>query len=310
MAGNIITSYGTLQTAIQDFLARSDLTDANFLPEIIQAGENRLYNGFVDNKGVYFPGLRIRQMEKNLPVGGITTITIVGGTNYAAGDTIAATAAPAGGVTATGILTVTAGVITGFTLTNPGLLYTTAPTWTITTSTGSGGSITCTITTNNTGATISPSGNIAVPQDYLDLKYMIVTTSGGITVRMQRKTAEWIYEYYPDRTADNVPAYIGRDNANFIFGPFPDSAYTASGVYYYRDTSLSDTYTSNWIINSNPVNFSSLLLSACLAEAGQFIRDMPQQEFWEGRYQALARSVQAANDREQVSGSPMLMATG
>src|SRR5690348_18424542 len=92
MAGNVITSYATLQQAIQDWLARSDLTDATYLPEIIQAGEDRLYQGWMDNKGNYWPGLRIRGMEANLPGGGIASITIVGGTNYAASDTVAFTA--------------------------------------------------------------------------------------------------------------------------------------------------------------------------------------------------------------------------
>jgi hypothetical protein len=154
------------------------------------------------------------------------------------------------------------------------------------------------------GATISADGTYAVPSDYLDLKYLIVTDSGGLTTRLERKPAEWIYQFYPDRTADNVPHYVARDGANFIFAPYPDSPYALSGLYYFRDAPLSDGYPSNWITASYP----SLMLAACMAEAMAFIKDPEGQQFWEGRYQNMARSVQAAADRERVSGSPLAMA--
>jgi len=51
----IITSYATLQTAIADYLNRSDLT--TFLPNFTQAAENKLYKN-----------LRIRAMENALNV--------------------------------------------------------------------------------------------------------------------------------------------------------------------------------------------------------------------------------------------------
>lgn len=76
---------------------------------------------------------------KYINVGQVTAVRVTnGGTAYASGDTVAFTAAPAGGVTATGSLVVSDGVITGVTITNPGAGYVTAPTATITTSTGSG----------------------------------------------------------------------------------------------------------------------------------------------------------------------------
>ena len=224
MAGNFINSYGTLEQALQDWLARTDLADSNYLPEIIQGGENRLYQGFMDNRGTYFPGLRVREMEK----------------------------AFAG------------------------------------------------------GATISGTGTFAVPSDYLDLKYLIVTNSGGLTTRLERKPVEWVYQFYPDRTTDNVPQYVARDGVNFIFAPFPDAQYALSGIYFYRDTPLGNGYPDNWITASYP----SLMLAACMAEAMSFIKDSEGQQFWEGRYQNMARSVQAAADGERLSGSPLAMAPG
>jgi hypothetical protein len=67
-----------------------------------------------------------------IKVGQVETVTITaGGSGYLQGDTVTFSAAPAGGVTATGTATVTGGVITAITITNPGAGYVTAPTITI-----------------------------------------------------------------------------------------------------------------------------------------------------------------------------------
>ena len=66
----------------------------------------------------------------------VATVTIItGGTNYTSGDTVTFSAPPSG-VTATGTVQITGGVITDITITNPGSGYVTAPSITINTSTG------------------------------------------------------------------------------------------------------------------------------------------------------------------------------
>lgn len=72
-----------------------------------------------------------------------TTITAPG-TGYTTA-TVAFTAAPAGGVTATGTVTLNAGAVTGIVITNPGAGYTAAPTPTIS-GNGTGATATSTLT--------------------------------------------------------------------------------------------------------------------------------------------------------------------
>jgi hypothetical protein len=72
-----------------------------------------------------------------------TTITAPG-TGYTTA-TVAFTAAPAGGVTATGTVTLLAGAVTGIVVTNPGAGYTAAPTPTIS-GNGTGATATSTLT--------------------------------------------------------------------------------------------------------------------------------------------------------------------
>lgn len=298
---NTIVDYPSLEQAIQDWLARSDITDATFAPEIIQVAQNNVYYGFTDNRGNYWPGLRVRQMEESFAGGMIGSLTIVGGSGYSATDTIAFSAPPTGGVQATGTLTVTNGVITGVTLTNPGLLYTSAPTATITTGSGSGASVTATLSAT---AQISPSGNYAVAADYLDTKYLWAAMNGG-SVRLERKPAEWLYENYGPG-AVGQPTYFGRDGDVFIFGPQPDSQYALSGVYYSKAELLSDSNTTDWMV----LNFPHMLLYGCLSEAAAFIQDQQQVQYWQGRFTNALASLQSADKREAYSGSPLRAVAG
>ncbi len=65
---------------------------------------------------------------KYLKVGQVSTVIVSnGGTGYTQGAAAVFSAAPAGGVTATGTVNVTGGVITSITFTNPGAGYITAP---------------------------------------------------------------------------------------------------------------------------------------------------------------------------------------
>ena len=60
---------------------------------------------------------------------GVASVTVSnGGTGYTGTPTVTFSAPPAGGTTATGIVTVNAGVITGVVITNPGSDYVSAPT--------------------------------------------------------------------------------------------------------------------------------------------------------------------------------------
>lgn len=305
MSGQVINSYATLEQALQDWLARSDITDTTYAPEIIQMAQLRLYQGYIDNKGEYWPGMRVRQMEKALGAGLVSGVTIGGGggASYAVTDTISFTAAPTGGVTATGTLTVTNGVITAVNVTNPGLGYTSAPTVTITTSTGSGATLTATI---SSVAELGPNGTYAVPADYLDLKYMYVTDSGGITYPQERKDPAWIYKWYSQRSAAGIPCYVARDNGIFVFGPFPDSQYSLAAIYYYQDTLLSSSYTSNFLT----VNYPNILLWATLAEAAAFVQDQQSLQWWEQKLNGALRVLQVVNRNESLSGSSLRMVPG
>lgn len=143
------------------------------------------------------------------------------------------------------------------------------------------------------------SGVIALPTGYRELKSARI--DGTPVQRLTRKDAEWVYAAYPTRSATGKPEFIARDASNFIFGPYPDSAYTVAGTYYKRLDLLSDSNTSNWLITDVP----DLIYFAALCEAADWTGNMPKQDIWERKYERIMRRVQEQDDQEEFSGSPI-----
>jgi hypothetical protein len=148
------------------------------------------------------------------------------------------------------------------------------------------------------------SGVLAVPSGYVAMKHAYVDASP--VQWLERKTAEWIYQNYPTRSADASPKYFAREAENFIFGPYPDSGYTIKGVYYKQLDALSDSNTTNWFTTNAP----DLLLWAALCEAEPFMKNDARVALWESKYEAVKSRVQSADDREEFSGSILSVSAG
>ena len=148
------------------------------------------------------------------------------------------------------------------------------------------------------------SGVIAVPSDYIELKSAYI--DGSPTYALERLSVEEIYTKYPTRASSAKPLYIAREGESFIFGPYPDSAYTVKGIYYARLAALSATNTSNWLTTHAP----SLLLFASLAEAAPFLKDDQRVVIWETKFLAQLSDANKADKREGMRGSTLAMSAG
>lgn len=143
------------------------------------------------------------------------------------------------------------------------------------------------------------SGVIAVPSGYLEMKNAYI--NGSPTQKLQRKDAEWIYHNYPTRSSDGTPKFFAREAGNFIFGPYPDSAYTVKGVYYKKLSALSDTNTTNWLTDDAP----DLILFAALCEAAPWMANDERIPLWEKKYDQIRARFQRNDEQEEFSGSPL-----
>lgn len=145
------------------------------------------------------------------------------------------------------------------------------------------------------------SGVIAVPSDYVDLKYAYIDSTSP-KQWLEHKNAEWIYRndaYRPSRTG--IPKYIARETTNFIFSPYPASTYTVAGVYYKRLDSIATAV--NDIFSAHP----GLWLFSALSESAPYIHNDMRLPMWESKFIQLLNEVNAEEYRESNSGSRLAM---
>lgn len=143
---------------------------------------------------------------------------------------------------------------------------------------------------------------IAVPAAYLSLKVAYV--NGQRSPALDRKSLTQLYGRYPRGVADTgVPRWIGRDGANFVFGPLPDSAYTINGTYWAKPTllrSFAGDAAAHWLI----VNAPDLVLYGSLLQAEPFSKNDERIPVWQSMYDRALQSYRNLQMGEDDSGSP------
>jgi hypothetical protein len=91
----------------------------------------------------------------------------------------------------------------------------------------------------------------------------------------------------------------------FIFGPYPDSAYTVTGVYYSKGTALSSSATTNWMV----INCPDTLFSYCMIEAGKFLKDDTMMGNWQQIATDSVQSLVIQDKAERWASSTMQIET-
>ena len=153
-------------------------------------------------------------------------------------------------------------------------------------------------------AVVTTGGVITMPSNYADAKDLYLNASTLIS--LSKKTAEWIFRNYPNRSATGRPAFFAEEGNNFIFGPYPDSAYTMQGIYYAKPASLPGTATINSVFSAYP----TIYLAASCAEAERVLRRFESAAMWDARAAGLIGQANDAAKRRAFSGSPLRIAPG
>ena len=140
------------------------------------------------------------------------------------------------------------------------------------------------------------SGVLAVPSDYVEMKFLYCSASPRTP--LERRSVEWLYSQYPRVTAaSGIPKYFARDATNFVFGPVPDGSYSVTGVYYQKFAALSTGTNAQFLANPD------LYLFACLAESEYLIGRDQRIPLWEAKYNKILADANGLTERENVSGS-------
>lgn len=142
-------------------------------------------------------------------------------------------------------------------------------------------------------------GTIGVPGDWLAPKGLQLVISTNIQP-LSFVQAEALYQMYPNRGANGIPAYVARDGNTLVFGPSPDSGYNVIGTYYAAAPLLSVSQTTNWMVLQAPM----MLLAACLVKAAKFLKDSDGLQMWGGEYaEKLSALIQRDKAEKYSSGT-------
>lgn len=87
----------------------------------------------------------------------------------------------------------------------------------------------------------------------------------------------------------------------FIFGPYPDSAYTIAGTYYQKIPALNSGSTTNWVVLNAPM----MLHAACMAKAGMFLKDAAMAQLWQPIYEQKLKALVDQDKAERWAASTL-----
>lgn len=154
-------------------------------------------------------------------------------------------------------------------------------------------------------------GTVPLPTGFLAPKVFTIADNGGNVFTLNWKDPQWIYNCYPVRQAMGLPAYISRDlqsngTSAFIFGPYPDSAYSVQGTYYQAAPLLNGTQTTNWMVTSAP----NLFFCACMTKAMLYLRDAEGKAMWQAEYESELEQLLNRDKAERWGSATMQIELG
>ena len=121
---------------------------------------------------------------------------------------------------------------------------------------------------NVTGTLTSGVTYLSAPTDFLYSYSLAVVDGSGAYTYLLNKDVNFLREAYPNPTATGLPKhYAYFDDATFLLGPTPDSAYEMELHYGYYPESIVTAGTT-WLGDE----FDSALLNGALVEAIRFMK--------------------------------------
>lgn len=134
-----------------------------------------------------------------------------------------------------------------------------------------------------------------VPTGFTEASRVVLLTS-PVTV-LEYVTPQVMAEARAGRTSSGKPAFYSVVGGNFEFLPTPDSAYTASLLYYARLTPVSSSW--NWLASSHP----DIYLFGALTEAEPYVKNDERLLLWKSRLDQALAELNVMNDRKRVPGA-------
>jgi len=143
-----------------------------------------------------------------------------------------------------------------------------------------------------------------LPTDTLEIIRIVVDLTPVIV--LEYLTPEEISQRRIVMSSTGKPYYftmIGGSSNQLEILPSPDSTYTSSIVYYTRIAALTDSATTNWLLDSHP----DIYLFGTLVEAEPYLKNDERMPMWTSRLDKALNALGLQGQRERHTASGLRM---
>jgi len=143
-----------------------------------------------------------------------------------------------------------------------------------------------------------------LPTDTLEIIRIVVDLTPVIV--LEYLTPEEISQRRIVMSSTGKPYYftmIGGSSNQLEILPSPDSTYTSSIVYYTRIAALTDSATTNWLLDSHP----DIYLFGTFVEAEPYLKNDERMPMWTSRLDKALMALRLQGERELHTGSSLRM---
>ena len=136
----------------------------------------------------------------------------------------------------------------------------------------------------------------ALPADFLSAKSLVLTSTAPVQQLVFLTEDEIDAKKYTYRTTGQ-PIYFALVGNQIEVLPAPDTSYTAELTYVATLAKLSDSNTSNWILERHP----DVYLYGSLLQAAPYLRDDERVATWSALYETAVNDIMLQNERAAFS---------
>ena len=138
----------------------------------------------------------------------------------------------------------------------------------------------------------------AIPADFLEVISFHISSGDYRSLELISK-AQMQDRRYRSGDTSGKPAYYAITAGEIEVYPTPDGTYTTELYYYSRITALSDTDTSNWILEY----FPDAYLYGALVHSAPYLKDDARTQVWAALYQNALNAINMESEKSKFGGS-------
>jgi hypothetical protein len=138
----------------------------------------------------------------------------------------------------------------------------------------------------------------AIPADMLEVIRFYIT-SGDTRPLELISQAEMLDRKFRNLNTSGQPAYYAVTAGELEVYPVPDGTYTSELYYFGKTDALSDSNTSNWILEHYPDAY----LYGSLIHSAPYLKDDARIQVWAALYQNAIDAINQASEKAKFGGS-------